>query len=77
MGKIEPSTELFIVAQGLFMYLEPEAVRHLLVEITKRFPGAEMAFDVIPRWLSRLTHPRRMNCLAWCTLLYGMLDGAV
>jgi O-methyltransferase involved in polyketide biosynthesis len=55
MGKIEPSTELFIVAQGLFMYLEPEAVSHLLVEITKRFPGAEMAFDVIPRWFSRLT----------------------
>ena len=55
MGKVEPSTELFIVAQGLFMYLEPEAVSHLLVEIAKRFPGAELAFDVIPRWFSRLT----------------------
>ena len=55
MDAVEPSSGVFIVAQGLFMYLEPEAVRRLFVEIAGRFLGAEMVFDVIPRWFSRLT----------------------
>lgn len=49
------SSDVFIVVQGLFMYLEPEAVRRLFVQIVERFPGAEIAFDVIPRWFSQLT----------------------
>jgi len=55
MDAVEPSSGVFIVAQGLFMYLEPEAVRRLFVAIAQRFPGADMVFDVIPRWFSRLT----------------------
>ena len=55
MDEIEPTPDVFIVVQGLFMYLEPEAVRRLFVQIVGRFPGAEIAFDVIPRWFSRLT----------------------
>ena len=52
---IEPNPDVFIVVQGLFMYLEPEAVRRLFIRIVERFPGAEIAFDVIPRWFSQLT----------------------
>lgn len=55
MDGIEPSDDIFIVAQGLFMYLQPEAVKQLFVDIAKRFPAAELAFDVIPRWFSWLT----------------------
>jgi O-methyltransferase involved in polyketide biosynthesis len=55
MDEIEPAPEIFIVVQGLFMYLEPEAVKRLFVQIVERFPGAEIAFDVIPRWFSQLT----------------------
>jgi O-methyltransferase involved in polyketide biosynthesis len=55
MDEIEPTPDVFIVVQGLFMYLEPEAVRRLFVQIIERFPGAEIAFDVIPRWFSQLT----------------------
>ena len=55
MDEIGPTPDVFIVVQGLFMYLEPEAVRRLFVQIVERFPGAEIAFDVIPRWFSRLT----------------------
>jgi O-methyltransferase involved in polyketide biosynthesis len=55
MDEVEPNPDVFIVVQGLFMYLEPEAVRRLFVQIVERFPGAEIAFDVIPRWFSRLT----------------------
>ncbi|QIE27008.1 hypothetical protein SBC1_37160 (plasmid) [Caballeronia sp. SBC1] len=53
--EIEPGPDLFIVVQGLFMYLEPEAVRRLFIKITEHFPGAEIAFDIIPRWFSQLT----------------------
>ena len=55
MDAVEPSSGLFIVAQGLFMYLDPEAVRRLFVDIAERFPGADMVFDVVPRWFSHLT----------------------
>jgi O-methyltransferase involved in polyketide biosynthesis len=55
MDRVDPSSGVFIVAQGLLMYLDPEAVRHLLADIAARFPGAEMVFDVVPRWFSRLT----------------------
>jgi O-methyltransferase involved in polyketide biosynthesis len=55
MDLIEPADDIFIVAQGLLMYLPPEAVKQLFVDIAKRFPSAEMAFDVIPRWFSWLT----------------------
>lgn len=55
MATIAPASEIFIVAQGLFMYLEPVAIRGLLVAIVERFPAAELVFDVIPRWFSSLT----------------------
>jgi O-methyltransferase involved in polyketide biosynthesis len=55
MDAVDPSSEVFIVAQGLLMYLEPQAVRQLFSGIADRFPGAEMVFDVVPRWFSRLT----------------------
>ncbi len=55
MDAVEPGSSVFIVAQGLLMYLEPEKVRQLFCDIADRFPGAEMVFDVVPRWFSRLT----------------------
>jgi O-methyltransferase involved in polyketide biosynthesis len=51
----EPGPDVFIVVQGLFMYLDPEAVRRLFIRIVDHFPGAEIAFDAIPRWFSQLT----------------------
>ena len=55
MAAVDPSLGVFIIAQGLFMYLQPEAVRQLLSAIAHRFAGAELVFDVIPRWFSRWT----------------------
>lgn len=55
MDAVDPTREVFIVAQGLLMYLHPAEVRQLLSEIADRFPGAEIVFDVVPRWFSRLT----------------------
>ncbi len=55
MDVVDTSSGVFIVAQGLLMYLEPDKVRRLLSDIADRFPGAEMVFDVVPRWFSCLT----------------------
>jgi len=55
MAAIDTSREIFIVAQGLFMYLEPALVQQFFVGLAQRFSHAEMAFDVIPQWFSTLT----------------------
>jgi O-methyltransferase involved in polyketide biosynthesis len=55
MDAVDASSGLFVVAQGLLMYLDPEKVRDLFLGIANRFPGSEMVFDVVPRWFSRLT----------------------
>jgi O-methyltransferase involved in polyketide biosynthesis len=44
-----------IVLQGLLMYLPPDVVRRLLRTISRRLPGAELVFDVVPRSLSQAT----------------------
>jgi O-methyltransferase involved in polyketide biosynthesis len=55
MDAVEPSSGIFIVAQGLLMYLAPERVHQLFAGIADRFPGSELVFDSIPRWFSHLT----------------------
>jgi O-methyltransferase involved in polyketide biosynthesis len=55
MAMVDTSRPLFIVAQGLFMYLEPDAVSNLLGRMAACLPGARLVFDTIPPWLSRLT----------------------
>jgi len=55
MDAVDPSCGVFIVAQGLLMYLAPERVRQLFAGIADRFPGSELVFDAIPRWFSDLT----------------------
>jgi O-methyltransferase involved in polyketide biosynthesis len=55
MDAVNPSSDVFIVAQGLLMYLAPEKVRQLFVGIADRFPGSVLVFDTIPRWFSDLT----------------------
>jgi hypothetical protein len=55
MNAVDPSQGVFIVAQGLLMYLEPAGVRTLLLSIAERFPGACLVFDVVPKWFSRMT----------------------
>jgi O-methyltransferase involved in polyketide biosynthesis len=55
MDAVGPTADVFVVAQGLFMYLEPATLPALFANIRCRFPKAEMVFDVVPRWFSRLT----------------------
>ncbi|MFI4927766.1 MAG: class I SAM-dependent methyltransferase [Burkholderiales bacterium] len=55
LAEIDPAQPLFVVAQGLFMYLEPDGVRALLVEMAERFRDAQIVFDTVPRWFAALT----------------------
>jgi hypothetical protein len=55
MDAVDARSGIFVIAQGLLMYLEPEPVRHLFTSIADRFPGGEMVFDAVPRWFSHLT----------------------
>jgi O-methyltransferase involved in polyketide biosynthesis len=55
MDAVDASSGVFIVAQGLLMYLDRPLVRRLLSGIAERFPGADLIFDVVPLWFSHLT----------------------
>ncbi|MDB5372218.1 MAG: class SAM-dependent methyltransferase [Belnapia sp.] len=55
MAGLDAAEPIFIVAQGLLMYLPPEAVRGLFAGIAAGLPGATLVFDTVPPWLSRLT----------------------
>ncbi len=55
LNAIDAAQGVFFVAQGLFMYLQPPIVESIFRRIATRFPGAELAFDIVPRWLSAAT----------------------
>lgn len=44
--RVDPSQGVFITAEGLLMYLQPEQGLGLIAECAKRFPGAQMLFDM-------------------------------
>jgi O-methyltransferase involved in polyketide biosynthesis len=54
MNNVDPADGVFITAEGLLMYLQPEEALDLIGECAKRFPGGQMLFDVLPPWLSAL-----------------------
>lgn len=49
------SSGVFITAEGLLMYLEPDDAFALICECAARFPGGRMMFDNIPPFFSRRT----------------------
>jgi O-methyltransferase involved in polyketide biosynthesis len=55
MDRVEPSSGVCVIAQGLLMYLNPALVEQLFRAVAAKFPGATMIFDTVPRWFSRLT----------------------
>ena len=55
MDSVDDSNGVFITAEGLLMYLQPEQVIELIAQCAKRFPGGQMAFDMPPAWFSKLS----------------------
>ena len=52
MDRVDASDGVFITAEGLLMYLQPEQSLGLIAECARRFPGAQMLFDLPPAWFA-------------------------
>jgi O-methyltransferase involved in polyketide biosynthesis len=48
MDQVETEHGVFITAEGLLMYLQPDDALGLIAECAKRFPGGQMLFDLPP-----------------------------
>lgn len=48
MDQIDSSKGVFITAEGLLMYLQPDEAMGLITQCAKRFAGGQMFFDVPP-----------------------------
>lgn len=55
MDHIDSSKGVFITAEGLLMYLQPDEALALITECAARFPGGQMMFDLPPSGLAALT----------------------
>ena len=55
MDRVDPSDGVFVTAEGLLMYLDPDDALGLIRECAKRFPGGQMMFDNVPQWFSKRT----------------------
>jgi O-methyltransferase involved in polyketide biosynthesis len=44
-----PPADTLIVAEGLFMYFEPEPIRQLILRLAERLPGSQLLFQSISR----------------------------
>ena len=52
MDQVETQHGVFITAEGLLMYLQPDDALALIAECAKRFPGGQMMFDLPPAWFA-------------------------
>jgi O-methyltransferase involved in polyketide biosynthesis len=64
MDDVDTSDGVFVTAEGLLMYLQPDEAMSLIIECAKRFPGGRMMFDLPPSgfaWLSRRGMPTTLR----------------
>ena len=54
MDLVDDSDGVFITAEGLLMYLQPEEALGLIAACAQRFPGGRMMFDLPPAWFAKL-----------------------
>jgi O-methyltransferase involved in polyketide biosynthesis len=52
MDEVDTDHGVFVTAEGLLMYLQPEEAMGLIAECAKRFPGGRMMFDLPPAWFA-------------------------
>ncbi|WP_227999864.1 class I SAM-dependent methyltransferase [Nocardia australiensis] len=62
MDRVDADHGVFISAEGLFPYLDRADVFALIADCARRFPGGQLMFDSVPRWVGkrsamRLTAP--------------------
>lgn len=61
MDRVDTDHGVFITAEGLLMYLQPEEAMGLITECAKRFPGGQMIFDLPPVIVKKLTRKNGMR----------------
>jgi O-methyltransferase involved in polyketide biosynthesis len=54
MDRVDGSEGVFITAEGLLMYLQPDEAMDLIRQCAKRFPGGQMFFDLPPTILKKV-----------------------
>jgi O-methyltransferase involved in polyketide biosynthesis len=52
MDRVDVNDGVFVTAEGLLMYLQPQQALGLIAECAKRFPGGQMMFDLPPAWFA-------------------------
>jgi len=52
MDRVDTEHGVFITAEGLLMYLQPDEALGLIAECAARFPGGQMMFDLPPAGLA-------------------------
>ncbi|HTY27408.1 MAG TPA: class I SAM-dependent methyltransferase [Mycobacterium sp.] len=60
MDKVDAGNGVFITAEGLLMYLQPNEAMDLIAQCAKRFPGGQMFFDLPPVMVKKLA-PKGMR----------------
>lgn len=55
MDQVDAGHGVFITAEGLLMYLQPEEAMSLIRACAQRFPGGQMLFDLPPAFFAFLT----------------------
>lgn len=54
MDRVDAGDGVFITAEGLLMYLQPEQSMELITQCAKRFPGGQMFFDLPPTVIKKV-----------------------
>ena len=54
IDRIDGTDGVFITAEGLLMYLQPDQSMGLITECAKRFPGGQMFFDLPPTIIKKV-----------------------
>lgn len=52
MDRVDAGNAVFITAEGLLMYLQPDEALGLIAACAQRFPGGQMMFDLPPHWFA-------------------------
>lgn len=52
MDRVDTTDGVFITAEGLLMYLQPDEAMSLITACAQRFGGGQMMFDLPPAWFS-------------------------
>ncbi len=60
MDEVDADSGVFITAEGLLMYLQPDEAMGLIAECAHRFPGGQMIFDLPPVLVKKLA-PKGMR----------------